>query len=171
MAGEVLNHKQQIQKKTGYCNLIIDGKEVSKTRKVNVAWPSFELDFLDQFQIHVFTLPAKIELEVIIDEKIVDVVTLDIPGRHVKSLTSASRLIKEYEFSVRKNFIASLKQRGIDIEKEEVYMTEEEIKWFKTELPKIVNSQTEGIVFVKAEWEGFGHTLPPAKSETLFSSA
>lgn len=49
MAGEVLNHKQQIQKKTGYCNLIIDGKEVSKTRKVNVAWPSFELDFLDQF--------------------------------------------------------------------------------------------------------------------------
>lgn len=87
-----------------------------------------------------FTLPAKIELEVIIDEKIVDVVTLDIPGRHVKSLTSASRLIKEYEFSVRKNFIASLKQRGIDIEKEEVYMTEEEKKWFKTELPKIENS-------------------------------
>ena len=106
-----------------------------------------------------------------LDEKVVDVVVLDIPGRHVKSLTSASRLIKEYEFSVRKNFISSLKSRGIDLEKEEVYMTNEEKKWFKTDLPKIELAQTEGIVYVKAEWEGFGQSLPPAKSETLFSSA
>jgi hypothetical protein len=31
----------------------------------------------------------------------VDVLDIEVPGGHVKSLTSASRLIKEYEFSYK----------------------------------------------------------------------
>ena len=53
----------------------------------------------ESFQTHVFTLPANIQLQILIDGAIVDTIDLIVPGGHVKSLTSASRLIKEYEFS------------------------------------------------------------------------
>jgi len=36
---------------------------------------------------------------------------------------------------------------------------------------KVEKENTEGTIFVKAEWEGYGDQLPPAKSETLFSLA
>lgn len=48
-----------------------------------------------------FTLPQNIELELVINEQSVDKVNLIIPGGQVKTLTSASRLIREYEFSKR----------------------------------------------------------------------
>ena len=54
----------KIEQTKGFCRLIIDGKQVSQTRVVPIQWPNMELDILDQFQIHVFTLPAKVQLEV-----------------------------------------------------------------------------------------------------------
>ena len=62
----------------------------------------------ESFQTHVFTLPASIQLQILIDGVIVDTIDLIVPGGHVKSLTSASRLIKEYEFSQRSNYIDGL---------------------------------------------------------------
>ena len=48
-----------------------------------------------------FTLPAKVQLEIVVKDQVVDRLDLVIPGGHVKSLTSASTLIKEYELSRR----------------------------------------------------------------------
>jgi hypothetical protein len=42
---------------------VIDGMEVAQTRKMPINWPSFEVDILDQFQIFVFTLPNRVQLE------------------------------------------------------------------------------------------------------------
>jgi len=90
---------------SAYCRLVIDGKQVAATQKARIQWPNYEIDILDQFQIHVFTLPSKVHLEIVVDDKLVDVINLVIPGSHVKTLTSASRLIKEYSFSRKQNFI------------------------------------------------------------------
>ena len=68
----------------------------------------------DQFQIHVFTLPSKVQLEIMIKDKLADRLDLVIPGGHVKALTSASRLIKEYEFSRRQHYIETLLSQGDD---------------------------------------------------------
>ena len=47
----------------------------------------------------VFTMPSSISLEVIvggiIKDTVVDVIDLEIPGQHVKALTSAATIIKE----------------------------------------------------------------------------
>lgn len=85
--------KDRAEKTLVKCALRIDGVEVAKTNGVKINWPSFECDILDQFQIHVFTLPTDIELDIIVGGTLVDRILLDVPGNHVKSLTSASRLI------------------------------------------------------------------------------
>jgi len=123
---------------------------------------------LEQFQIHVFTLPAKVELEIYIADKLIDVVDLIIPGGHVKTLTSASRLIQQYEFSRKQHFVNQRMKEGIDLEKEEALMTDQEKKVLARDIPKIDQIALDGSIFVKAEWEGYGDQLPPAKSETLF---
>lgn len=59
----------------------------------------------ESFQIHVFTLPAEIQVEISFGGTVVDLIDLTVPGGHVKTLTSTSRLIKEYEFSKRSHYI------------------------------------------------------------------
>jgi len=48
----------------------------------------------------------------VLEGKEVDRFDLDIPGAHVKSLTSASKVIKEYEFSYKEMKIKELEQQG-----------------------------------------------------------
>jgi hypothetical protein len=83
-----------------------------------INWPSFEVDILDQFQIFVFTLPNKVQLEIYFNDRMTDRIDLVIPGSQVKSLTSASRLIKEYEFSKRELYIDEQLARGVDLRKD-----------------------------------------------------
>jgi hypothetical protein len=52
-----------------------------------------------------------------INDKLTDRIDLKIPGSHVRSLTSASRMIKEYEFSKRQLYIEDQYARGIDLMK------------------------------------------------------
>lgn len=47
-------------------------------------------------------------------------------------------------------------------------MTADEKSALKRDIPRIEKVNVEGQLFVKAEWEGFGDQMPPAKSETLF---
>jgi len=102
----VENNRNRALKSRVFCKLIIDGEEVARTKKMQINWPAYDVDLLDLFQIHVFTLPTKIQLEIVMNEGgrlfnedlVVDKLDLVIPGGHVKSLTSASRSIKEYEF-------------------------------------------------------------------------
>lgn len=81
-----------------YAKLLIDNQMVATSRKVPLKWPSFEADLMDQFQIYVFTLPHQVEMEIYFGDTMIDKFDIEIPGQHVKSLTSASRLIKEYPF-------------------------------------------------------------------------
>ena len=106
--------KSQTEATTVYCKLLIDGVQVAETRRLPLKWPSYEVDLSDQFQIHVFTLPSKVQLEIMIKDKLADRLDLVIPGGHVKALTSASRLIKEYEFSRRQHHIETLLSQGDD---------------------------------------------------------
>lgn len=170
--GEALikNKKKKINNTTGYCKLIIDGKYVTQTAKSQISWPNFELDILDQFDIHVFTLPSSVQLEIVIGDKMVDILDLIIPGSHVKTLTSAARMIKEYTFSRKNHFIDQKKKRGVNLEKDDINkMTKEELESLKRDIPNIDKVNVEGVIFIKAEWSGFGDQMPPARSETLFS--
>ena len=96
---------------------MIDGEKVAQTQKRKIDWPSFEIDILDHFQLHMFTLPSKIELELVINGEEIDRINLIIPGGNVKTLTSASRIINEYEFSKRRNYFENY-ARSYDIEQE-----------------------------------------------------
>lgn len=58
--------KAQAEATRVYCKLLIDGVEVAETRRMPINWPSYEVDISDQFQIHVFTLPAKVQLEIVV---------------------------------------------------------------------------------------------------------
>ena len=99
----------------------------------------------------------------------VDLVNLVIPGSHVKTLTSASKLIKEYDFSRKQNFVSQRKKKGIELDKDPKLMTKDEKVAFEKELPRVEAINVGGSIFVKAEWSGFGNQMPPARSETLFS--
>ena len=154
------------------CILRIDGVEVARTNKAAINWPSYEVDILDQFQIHVFTLPSKIQLDVEVDGSLVDRIDLDVPGNHVKTLTSASRLLKEYGFGKRKYHVNQMKLRGNpDLGKPLELMTPAEKAYHTKQEPNMAANELDGTIFVKAEWEGFGEQMPPARSETLICSA
>lgn len=88
-----------------YVRLIINGKYVSRSRKAFLRWPNLEIEIAEQFQVCVFTMPSSIQLEIVIGgvfkEHLVDVIDLEIPGSHVKALTSAATLVKEIPFSKR----------------------------------------------------------------------
>jgi hypothetical protein len=92
-----------------------------------------------------------------------------IPGSHVKSLTSASRLIKEYEFSKRQLYIEQQAARGINLMKDQNEMTDQEKDYLKKEVEKLERVDIDGSIFVKAEWDGYGDQMPPARSESIFS--
>ena len=68
------------------------------------------------------------QLELYFNEYLTDKIDLVIPGSHVKSLTSASRLIKEYEFSKRELYIDEQLAKGIDLRKDQADMDDPEKK-------------------------------------------
>ena len=88
-----------------YVRLIINGHYVARSRKQQMDWPSFEIDVAEQFQVCLFTMPSSIQLEVVMGglfrEQLVDVLDIEVPGSHVKALSSAATLIKEISFSKR----------------------------------------------------------------------
>ena len=100
----------------------------------------------------------------------IDQVDLIIPGGHVNTLTSASKLIKEYEFSRRQHYFENYAEDlGIDLYKEED-LSKQHKKQLKTEVNRFEYNKmdVEGSLFVRAEWEGWGDQLPPSRSETIF---
>ena len=49
------------------------------------------------FQVHVFTMPGSLQLELVVQDGIttiiVDKIDLEVPGQHTRTLTCASQLI------------------------------------------------------------------------------
>ena len=84
-----------------------------------------------------FTLPSKIELELVVNGSEIDRINLIIPGGNVKTLTSASKIINEYQFSKRQNFFENYsKQYGIEQEIENNELTEDQIKKLQASIKK-----------------------------------
>ena len=52
--------------------------------------------------------------------------------------------------------------------KDEADLGDDEKEAYKAAKERLDGSDVEGSLFVKAEWEGFGEAMPPARSETLF---
>ena len=57
---EVQQREAKAARTLAYCKLVIDGNVVAETKKAPIGFPNYEIDILDQFQIHVFTLPTKV---------------------------------------------------------------------------------------------------------------
>ena len=156
-----------------YVRLIINGRYVARSRKQFMRWPNLEIDISEQFQVCVFTMPSTIQLEIVVDEPfsfkdtLLDVIDLEVPGSHVKALTSAATLIKEISFSK-----VSFEKRRETKRKRDAAMTEEqkaaELKREEDEEAKARERDWKGLMYVKTEWKGEGPEMPPLRSENVF---
>jgi hypothetical protein len=90
-----------------------------------------------------FTLP-NVEISIELDGKEVDRFDLDIPGAHVKSLTSASKVIKEYEFSYKEMMVKKLEQGGNNLSGGKLTARQEQT------LKDLDRDEVNGTIFVKA---------------------
>ena len=86
-----------------YARLLINDRRVGKRVEVQMKWPNFEFPFKEIFLVDVFTIPNSIKVEIgLIDgfsTTVVDIVNINVPGQHVKALTSASPLVQKIPFS------------------------------------------------------------------------
>ena len=87
-----------------YAVLIINGRKVSKTNKAPINYPrGFNFNIKEMFQVHVFTIPSSIKVELVLvdgfSETVIDIVNVEVPGQHVKSLTCSCPLIQKVPFS------------------------------------------------------------------------
>lgn len=101
--------------------LFINGVKVAVTEKKAVNWPKFEAQFSEMFQLHLFTVPSSIQLKILLADGIlgdtqVDLIDVEIPGSHVKSLTCACQLIQQVKFS-KKAFEARKKGQKLEEKK------------------------------------------------------
>ena len=50
-------------------------------------------------------------------------------------------------------------------------MDANEKKNLKSEVEKMEKTDIDGSIFVKAEWDGYGDQMPPARSESIFNNS
>jgi hypothetical protein len=170
-----VSRRNNMQRVRAYVRVIINGHYVTRSRKVFLRWPNLELDILEQFEIYVFTMPSSIQLELVVgglfSESLVDVINVEVPGSHVKALTSAATLIKDLYFS--KNSFEKRKNlkknpQSLTPAQPEAPITEEEKKRREIEEQKIRDSDVRGVIYVKTEWKGEGPEMPPMRQENVF---
>lgn len=166
-----------------YAVLLINDRKVSKTNKVLISWPTFNFSMKEIFQVHVFTIPSSIKVELILcdgfSETTADIINVEVPGQHVKALTCSCPVIAKIPFSkvafenskVAKKFDAlSYKPDGTLTDKQKAKMiTEQEKKAVKEKLRD--ETDIKGEIFIKIEWKGDGPKMPPIRSENLFKKA
>ena len=102
-------------------------------------------------------------MEIYFNDIVIDKFDVEIPGLHVKSLTSASRLIKEYKFQnvqqKQVNEIDTEYPANLDPKKEEdvkIAKTDPEKLKALTNKEVLLKKAIDGTLFVKAEWDGEG---------------
>ena len=57
-----------------------------------------------------------------------------------------------------------------DLTKDEKYMTPEEKAFKDKQEPYLMKNDLDGNIFVKAEWDGFGEQMPPARSTAFIGN-
>ena len=94
LPGSEKSRRRNIEDLKVQCALYLNNKRVAVTDKNKVKnWPTFHAEFNEQFQVNIFTMPSSIKLEIMINGSVVDMVNVQVPGEHVKSLTCASGLV------------------------------------------------------------------------------
>jgi len=124
-------------------------------------------------------MPSSISIDIvvggIIKDTVVDTLDLEIPGSHVKALTSAAVIIKEMPFSKRKHDFIRFGNLVLGVPKYTAAMNEEqkeiERKRAEKEEQYANANDIKGVIYVKSEWKGDGPEMPPMKSENVFRQA
>ena len=196
---------------------------VGRTQKKNVEWPSFEVSFLEKFQIYLFRKPASIEFRIYMGTfrpVKVDSIKIDIPGENANTLTSSSTLYREVKFGRRtqakpkqttpvkspinapaeneplnKSPSPTKTQRDGDNNAQDLQKTvrdnhtptKGEVKDGTMtgtmtgtmmdkqqndaeKAPEIITGSVAGLINYKAEWSGYGSSLPPSTIDKLSGS-
>jgi len=80
----------------------VNDEFVTETKPVKIAFPNFEVEIAEQIKVYVLTRPSSIRIEVcskgFLSSPIIAEARTEVPGEHVKTLTSTSSLTKKLEF-------------------------------------------------------------------------
>lgn len=99
LPAEVRNRRESLKKVRVFAKLFINGRFVSETKKVPLTKSYFVAELCEVFQVNLFSMPSSIQLEVYLSrgfgtfDRLVDVIDVEVPGQHVKTLTCACQLI------------------------------------------------------------------------------
>jgi len=70
---------------------------VSQTKRQPLKYPRYKVELCEVFQVNLYSMPSSIQLEIYLTrgftDRLIDVVDIEVPGQHVKTLTCASQLI------------------------------------------------------------------------------
>lgn len=99
----------------------------------------------------------------------IDVLNLEVPGSHVKALSSAATLIKDLSFSKR---TFEKRRDARKVAKERSQMTDEQraeaVKAEQKLEEETRDQDVNGVIYVKTEWKGEGPDMPPMRQENVF---
>jgi len=199
------SRRQRIAQFKVWVGIYINGVYVGRTKKVFLEWPSFEVNFLEKFQIYLFRKPATIEFRIYMGtfrSIQIDSVMIDIPGENANTLTSSSTIYREKSFAKRiqtqptpnttktpvKSPPANNSQPDVTLNKDKSQSSPVKDQKNPEDLQKspiagnlnlspekdnqsnntesdLSKSPIAGIIFYKAEWFGYGTSLPPPTIE------
>ena len=133
-----------IQSTRIFIRIIVNGVYVTRTTKRFLLWPSFDVFFGERFELHLFTRPVKVRLEVCTGlrwTRTLAVLEFTPPGLNVIALSSSGNLYKDLEFIAAN----PLKERFTDAAERKV----------------------TGNITLKAGWMGHSDKMPPIRFEDL----
>lgn len=127
-----------------FVRILVNGVYVTRSTKEFLKWPNFEVFFGERFELHLFTRPVKVRLEICAGlrwSRTLAVVEFTPPGLNVRAMTSTGRQYKDLEFI------------GADP--------------LKTTFTDGNMRKVMGRVTLKASWVGHSEKMPPVRFEDL----
>ena len=144
LPGSETKRRNNVNQTRIFLRLLVNNVYVARTRKQFIRWPQFEVPFMERFQLHVFTRPVDIEVQVCTGlrwSRTIAKFKFEPPGLNVNALTSAATVFRE------ENFIGD------------------------RQLPKLLDNEEKrvchGSITIKSEWVGQSPDVPPVRFEDL----
>ena len=133
-----------IQATRVFLRIIVNGVYVARTTKRFISWPNFEVFFGERFELHLFTRPLKVRIEICTGlrwTKTLGALEFTPPGLNVKALTSSGNQYKDLDF-IGSQLIQTRFSDGIE-------------------------RKVTGNLTLKAGWVGHSEKMPPIRFEDL----
>jgi hypothetical protein len=86
-----VQRRQRIKSTRIKLKIYVNENLMAETEKVNISWPSFDVEFYEKFQIFLYTRPYNVRIDVCecgFTTKVISSVEVEVPGQHVYTLTS-----------------------------------------------------------------------------------